>query len=66
MNQVGGGQGFGSTDNEWVVLAADGSVTPVPRQSKDALADFVLDLVTGRLALTPRAPRSGVLPREPS
>jgi phosphopantothenoylcysteine decarboxylase/phosphopantothenate--cysteine ligase len=49
MNQVGGGQGFGSTDNEWVVLAADGSVTPVPRQSKDALADFVLDLVAGRL-----------------
>ena len=29
MNQVGGGQGFGSTDNEWVVLAADGTVTRV-------------------------------------
>ena len=49
MNQVGGGQGFGSTDNEWIVLAADGVVTPVPRQSKDALADFVLALVTARL-----------------
>jgi phosphopantothenoylcysteine decarboxylase / phosphopantothenate---cysteine ligase len=49
MNQVGGGQGFGVTDNEWVVLGADGTVTPVPRQSKDALADFVLALVVARL-----------------
>jgi phosphopantothenoylcysteine decarboxylase/phosphopantothenate--cysteine ligase len=49
MNQVGGGQGFGSTDNEWIVLAADGAVTAVPRQSKDALADFVLTLVAARL-----------------
>jgi phosphopantothenoylcysteine decarboxylase / phosphopantothenate---cysteine ligase len=48
MNQVGGGQGFGSTDNEWIVLAADGTVTPVPRRSKDALADFVLTLVAAR------------------
>jgi phosphopantothenoylcysteine decarboxylase/phosphopantothenate--cysteine ligase len=52
MNQVGGGQGFGITDNEWIVLGADGSVTPIPRQSKDALADFVLTLVAARLALT--------------
>jgi phosphopantothenoylcysteine decarboxylase/phosphopantothenate--cysteine ligase len=49
MNQVGGGQGFGGTDNEWVVLAADGAVTRVPRQSKDELADFVLGLVAARL-----------------
>jgi len=49
VNQVGGGQGFGATDNEWLVLGADGTVTPVPRQSKDALADFVLALVTARL-----------------
>jgi phosphopantothenoylcysteine decarboxylase/phosphopantothenate--cysteine ligase len=49
MNQVGGGQGFGVTDNEWVVLGADGTVTQVPRQSKDALADFVLALVVARL-----------------
>ena len=49
MNQVGGGRGFGAADNEWIVLAADGVVTPVPRQSKDALADFVLALVTARL-----------------
>lgn len=49
VNQVGGGQGFGATDNEWVVLDTDGTVTPVPRQSKDALADFVLALVAARL-----------------
>ncbi|HET9081664.1 MAG TPA: bifunctional phosphopantothenoylcysteine decarboxylase/phosphopantothenate synthase [Trebonia sp.] len=50
MNQVGGGQGFGATDNEWLVLDADGTVTPIPHQSKDALADDVLALVTARLA----------------
>jgi phosphopantothenoylcysteine decarboxylase/phosphopantothenate--cysteine ligase len=51
MNQVGNGQGqgFGQADNEWLVLDTDGTVTPVPRQSKDALADFVLALVTARL-----------------
>ncbi|HEY0938327.1 MAG TPA: bifunctional phosphopantothenoylcysteine decarboxylase/phosphopantothenate--cysteine ligase CoaBC [Trebonia sp.] len=48
MNQVGAGQGFGAGDNEWVVLAADGTVTPVPRRSKDALADFVLALAVAR------------------
>ena len=49
MNQVGGGRGFGTADNEAVALAADGSVTPIPRRSKDALADFVWDLVIARL-----------------
>jgi phosphopantothenoylcysteine decarboxylase / phosphopantothenate---cysteine ligase len=49
LNQVGGGQGFGAGDNEWVVMATDGTVTPVPRRSKDALADFVLGLVAVRL-----------------
>jgi phosphopantothenoylcysteine decarboxylase/phosphopantothenate--cysteine ligase len=49
MNQVGGGRGFGAGDNEAVVLAADGTVTPVPRRSKDALADFVWDLVAARM-----------------
>jgi phosphopantothenoylcysteine decarboxylase / phosphopantothenate---cysteine ligase len=51
MNQVGNsqGQGFGQADNEWVVLDTDGTVTSVPRQSKDALADFVLALVAARL-----------------
>jgi phosphopantothenoylcysteine decarboxylase/phosphopantothenate--cysteine ligase len=49
MNQVGGGLGFGAADNEAVALDADGTVTPIPRRSKDALADFVWDLVAGRL-----------------
>jgi phosphopantothenoylcysteine decarboxylase/phosphopantothenate--cysteine ligase len=49
MNQVGGGQGFGPGDNEWVVLAADGGVTGIPRRSKDALADEVLAMASARL-----------------
>jgi phosphopantothenoylcysteine decarboxylase / phosphopantothenate---cysteine ligase len=49
MNQVGGGLGFGAADNEAVALDADGAVTPIPRRSKDALADFVWDLVAARL-----------------
>jgi phosphopantothenoylcysteine decarboxylase/phosphopantothenate--cysteine ligase len=49
MNEVGGGRGFGTADNEAVALAADGTVTPIPRRSKDALADFVWDLVAARL-----------------
>jgi len=49
MNQVGNGQGFGQGDNEWVVLDVDGTVTGIPRQSKDALADEVLALVSARL-----------------
>jgi phosphopantothenoylcysteine decarboxylase/phosphopantothenate--cysteine ligase len=50
MNQVGNGQGFGTTDNEWLVLDTEGTVTRIPRRSKDALADDVLALVTARLA----------------
>jgi phosphopantothenoylcysteine decarboxylase/phosphopantothenate--cysteine ligase len=50
MNRVGNGQGFGPGENEWLVLDADGTVTGIPRRSKDALADDVLALVTARLA----------------
>jgi phosphopantothenoylcysteine decarboxylase / phosphopantothenate---cysteine ligase len=50
LNQVGRGQGFGTDDNEWVVMAIDGTTTPVPRRSKAALADFVLGLAADRLA----------------
>jgi phosphopantothenoylcysteine decarboxylase / phosphopantothenate---cysteine ligase len=49
LNQVGDGQGFGAADNEWVVLAADGGATSVPRRSKDALAEVVLSLAADRL-----------------
>jgi phosphopantothenoylcysteine decarboxylase/phosphopantothenate--cysteine ligase len=49
VNRVGDGLGFGTADNEAVVLGADGSRTPIPRQSKDALAAAVLDLAAARL-----------------
>jgi phosphopantothenoylcysteine decarboxylase/phosphopantothenate--cysteine ligase len=49
MNQVGGGLGFGTADNEAVALGADGTVTPIPRRSKEALAEFVWGLVAERL-----------------
>jgi phosphopantothenoylcysteine decarboxylase/phosphopantothenate--cysteine ligase len=49
VNQVGGGLAFGTSDNEALVLAADGSVTHVPRGRKEALADVIWDLVGARL-----------------
>jgi phosphopantothenoylcysteine decarboxylase / phosphopantothenate---cysteine ligase len=49
VNQVGGGLAFGTTDNEAVILGADGSRTSVPRGPKEALADVVWDLVASRL-----------------
>ena len=49
VNQVGGGLAFGTSDNEAVVLAADGTQTPVPRGPKEVLADAVWDLVAARL-----------------
>jgi phosphopantothenoylcysteine decarboxylase/phosphopantothenate--cysteine ligase len=49
VNQVGGGLAFGTSDNEAVVLGADGSQTPVPRGPKEILADIVWDLVAARL-----------------
>ena len=49
VNRVGNGEGFGTTDNEWLVLDADGTVTGIPRRSKDALADDVLALVARKL-----------------
>jgi phosphopantothenoylcysteine decarboxylase / phosphopantothenate---cysteine ligase len=49
VNQVGGGLAFGTTDNEAVVLAADGTQTSVPRGPKEALADVIWDLVASRL-----------------
>lgn len=50
VNPVGHGLGFGRGDNEAVVLGADGSMTPIPRRSKDALASVVWDLVAARLS----------------
>jgi phosphopantothenoylcysteine decarboxylase / phosphopantothenate---cysteine ligase len=49
MNEVGGGRAFGTADNEAVIMAADGTITPVPLRSKDALAAVVWDLLAARL-----------------
>jgi phosphopantothenoylcysteine decarboxylase / phosphopantothenate---cysteine ligase len=49
VNQVGGGLAFGTSDNEAVVLATDGTSTPVPRGPKEVLADVVWDVVAARL-----------------
>ncbi|MEV5510265.1 bifunctional phosphopantothenoylcysteine decarboxylase/phosphopantothenate--cysteine ligase CoaBC [Streptomyces orinoci] len=49
VNEVGERKTFGSTENEAVVLAADGEETPVPHGPKEALADVVWDLVVRRL-----------------
>jgi phosphopantothenoylcysteine decarboxylase/phosphopantothenate--cysteine ligase len=49
VNPVGNGLGFGTPDNEAVVYGADGTVTPVSRGPKEALADVVWDLVARRL-----------------
>jgi phosphopantothenoylcysteine decarboxylase / phosphopantothenate---cysteine ligase len=50
VNQVGGGLAFGTSDNEALVLAADGGVTHIPRGRKEALADVVWDMVAARLS----------------
>ncbi|THA66549.1 bifunctional phosphopantothenoylcysteine decarboxylase/phosphopantothenate--cysteine ligase CoaBC [Streptomyces sp. A0958] len=49
VNEVGERKTFGSEENEAVVLAADGTETPVPYGPKEALADTVWDLVSARL-----------------
>jgi phosphopantothenoylcysteine decarboxylase / phosphopantothenate---cysteine ligase len=49
VNPVGNGLGFGTPDNEAVVYGADGTVTPIARGPKDALADVVWDLVAARM-----------------
>ena len=49
VNRVGNGLAFGTSDNEAVVLAADGSQTHIARAAKEVLADAVWDLVAFRL-----------------
>ena len=53
VNPVGNGLGFGTPVNEAVVYGADGTVTPVSRGPKEALADVVWDLVAERLSGSP-------------
>jgi phosphopantothenoylcysteine decarboxylase / phosphopantothenate---cysteine ligase len=50
VNQVGAGLAFGTSDNEAVVLSADGAEVKAARGPKEALADVVWDLVVARLA----------------
>jgi phosphopantothenoylcysteine decarboxylase / phosphopantothenate---cysteine ligase len=45
VNQVGHGLAFGTSDNEAVVLGADGSEVKIPRGPKEAVADVIWDLV---------------------
>lgn len=49
VNEVGDRKAFGAEENEAVVLAADGTETPVPFGPKEALADVLWDLVARRL-----------------
>ena len=49
VNRVGNGLAFGTSDNEAVVLGADGSQTQIARAAKEVLADAVWDLVAFRL-----------------
>jgi len=49
VNRVGHGLAFGTSDNEAVVVGADGSQTDIPRAAKEVLADTVWDLVAARL-----------------
>ncbi|MFD5769755.1 phosphopantothenoylcysteine decarboxylase, partial [Streptomyces sp. NPDC127049] len=53
VNEVGERKTFGSEENEAVVLAADGTETPVPYGPKEALAETVWDLVLPRLRERP-------------
>ncbi|GGU69166.1 phosphopantothenoylcysteine decarboxylase [Streptomyces albospinus] len=50
VNEVGEHKAFGSAENEAVILATDGTETPVPYGPKEALADTLWDLVAPRLA----------------
>jgi phosphopantothenoylcysteine decarboxylase / phosphopantothenate---cysteine ligase len=53
VNPVGNGLGFGTPDNEAVVYGADGTVTPIARGPKEALADVIWDLIVARLNESP-------------
>jgi phosphopantothenoylcysteine decarboxylase/phosphopantothenate--cysteine ligase len=48
VNDVSGGGVFGQDDNRAVILAADGSQTPVPAGSKRDLAHVIWDQVSAR------------------
>src|SRR3954471_5311821 len=49
VNDVSGGQVFGRADNAVTVLAADGSVTELPQDSKDAVAAGIWATIASQL-----------------
>ncbi|MFD6566015.1 bifunctional phosphopantothenoylcysteine decarboxylase/phosphopantothenate--cysteine ligase CoaBC [Micromonospora profundi] len=50
VNEVGPDKVFGADTNTVTVIGADGSVSRLPEQGKEAVADTVWDLVVARLA----------------
>ncbi|WP_405433986.1 bifunctional phosphopantothenoylcysteine decarboxylase/phosphopantothenate--cysteine ligase CoaBC [Micromonospora sp. NBC_00617] len=50
INEVGPDRVFGADTNTVTVIGADGSVSRLPEQAKEAVADTVWDLVVARLA----------------
>jgi phosphopantothenoylcysteine decarboxylase / phosphopantothenate---cysteine ligase len=48
VNPVGKGLGFGGVENEAVVYSREGAHTPIPRGSKESLAEVVWNLVAAR------------------
>ena len=54
--------GFGSDHNEGVILFADGTRQEIPRMTKRAMADRILDLVGPRLGLRGDVPPQGAGP----
>ena len=69
VNQVGGGLGFATDDNEAIILGSDGTEAHVPRGPKEALADAIWDQVAsrwpapGQRAVKPDPPRRGAWAR---
>ena len=51
VNDVSGGAVFGSSDNEAVILGADGAAIEVPHGTKTALAHIIWDEVSRRFAV---------------
>jgi phosphopantothenoylcysteine decarboxylase/phosphopantothenate--cysteine ligase len=50
VNDVSGGQVFGRSENAATLLAADGSVTDLPRGSKDAVAAGIWGAIASQLS----------------
>jgi phosphopantothenoylcysteine decarboxylase/phosphopantothenate--cysteine ligase len=67
VNRVGNGLAFGTSDNEAIVVGADGSRTEIARAPKEVLADTVWDLVAPRLRskVALRGPHIGIKRHQP-